>query len=142
MMRALPGYFFLLLTLRLAEATELKPCTKEQAIRAETGASSLRTWPQVYESYKNFRQCDDGAIDEGYSDSIARLLSERWSTVDELHRLTSHNRGFERFVLRHVDELMSPTQAEMIHKNAEDHCPSNVRQLCGKVIDRLKKAAP
>jgi hypothetical protein len=142
MMRALPVHFFLFLTLRLAEATELKPCTKEQAIRAETGASSLLTWPQVYESYKNFRQCDDGAVGEGYSDSIARLLSEQWNTVDELHRLTYRNKGFERFVLRHVDELMSPTQAEMIRKNAEDHCPSNVRQLCGKVIARLKKTAP
>src|SRR6266446_4724451 len=93
-----------------------KPCGTEDAIRAEKEASSLGSWAAVYESYKKFARCDDGAIGEGYSDSIARLLSDQWSTADELNRFVSHDKGFEKFRLRHIDELMSPTQAENIRK--------------------------
>lgn len=114
-------------------------CTTADAIQAETEASSLTTWPDLYRSYLRFRQCDDAAIAEGYSDSIARLLSDQWNTADELNRLVSHDNGFEKFVLQHIDELMSPTQAENIGKNAEARCPSDAKRLCEKITGRIKE---
>jgi len=124
-------------TVGLLASEKAKPCTREDAIRAEEEASSLRSWAEVYKSYKNFAQCDDVGIGEGYSQSIARLLSDQWNSADQLNRLTSHDKGFERFVLRHVDELMTPDQANKIRDNAEAHCPAHARRLCTEIEGQL-----
>lgn len=88
----------------------------------------------MYASYKKFLHCDDGAIGEGYSESVARLLSDEWSTSNQLVRSTAADRGFKQFVLRHVDELMSPTQAAKIGDNSSKHCPVNVRFYAGQSL--------
>jgi hypothetical protein len=115
-----------------------KPCTQQDAINAEKRADSLKNWSAVYGAFEQFGQCgDQGAIGEGYSDSIARLLSSQGSTAEQLSQLTSHDRDFEQFVLRHVDELMTPDQAAAIRKNAESHCPSDAKRLCKSIVARI-----
>jgi hypothetical protein len=116
-----------------------KRCTQQDATRAEREASTLRTWPQVYRSYKTFSHCDDGAISQGYSDSVARLLSIDWRAAAQLNRLVSSDHGFERFVLKHVDDLMSPGTAQKILSNVESRCPSDATRLCAAIADRLRR---
>ena len=117
-------------------------CTREDAIRAETEASSLKTWADVYGSYERFAQCDDAAIGEGYSSSVARLLSDDWSSVSQLNNLAVRDQAFKAFVLRHVDELMSPNQQEKIRENASAHCSSGTKPLCRSVLARIKATSP
>lgn len=119
-----------------------KPCTRREAIRADKEASSLRSWTELYSSYKSFAQCDDGGIGEGYSDSVARLLSDHWNSTNQLNRLVSRDKDFERFVLRHIDELMSPAQAKNIRDNAEARCPSNAKRLCKRITARIRETGP
>ena len=142
MKTAIICYWLLLLPAFLLADNFTRPCSKEDAIRADTGASTLKDWTEVYIAYKQFAQCDDGGIGEGYSESIARLLSNRWSAVGGLNRLTSRDKGFEKFVLRHVDETMSPTEAKAIRRNAEDRCPSGAKRVCDKIRARLKEIEP
>jgi hypothetical protein len=117
-------------------------CTQKDAINAEEEASTLKSWVEVFRSYKRYGQCDDAAIAEGYSDSVARLLSERWGSSGELNRLCSRNRGFEKFVLRHVDELMTPQQARTILKNAKSRCPKGAFRLCREISGRINAMDP
>jgi hypothetical protein len=136
-----------LLCLLFAVALQLncqakKPCTREDAIRAETEASSLQSWSEIHRSFKDFSRCDDGAIAEGYSDSVARLLSDRWTTIGQLNSLIARDRDFEKFTLRHVDELMSPTQARKIQQNATARCPPGAKRLCREIVNKLKETAP
>lgn len=114
-------------------------CTKEDAIQAETEASSLKGWVEVYRSYGRYAQCDDGAIGEGYSDSVARLLAEDWSNVNQLNTFALRDKGFEEFVLRHVDELISPAQQKKIFDNATAHCPAGLGKLCKRIVAQIKK---
>ena len=132
----------ILATIGLWASEKAKPCTRQDAIRADKEASSLRSWTELYKSYKKFAQCDDGGIGEGYSDSIAHLLSDHWNSANQLNRLVSHDKDFEGFVLRHVDELMSPAQAEKIRDNAEARCPSGAKRLCEKITARIKETGP
>jgi len=132
-------YCLLGVSLALLASDKGKPCTMRDAIRAEEEASSLQSWADVYRSWRIFAHCDDGAIAEGYSDSIARLLSEHWDSTDELNRLVSHARGFEAFVLKHIDELMSPAQAEKIRHNADAHCPLRAKRLCKLISARIRE---
>lgn len=128
-----------LASIGLLASDKRKPCTREGAISAEKQASSVPSWTELYKSYKKFAQCDDGAIGEGHSDSVARLLSDHWNSTNQLNRLVSHDRDFEAFVLRHIDELMSPAQAEKIRENAETRCPSDARRFCKSVAARIRK---
>lgn len=106
-------------------------------MQAETDSSTLKDWDSVYQAFKRFGHCDDGAIGEGYSASVARLLSSDWGHVEKANELTSRDQKFRLFVLHHIDELMSPDQAKMIRENARDHCPAGAARLCTLIESRL-----
>jgi hypothetical protein len=88
---------------------------------------------------RKFARCDDASIGETYRDRIAQLLAEKWDTANELGRLTSRDKNFEKFVLRHIDELMTPEQATKVLDNAQAHCPSGMRSLCTAIAARLRE---
>ena len=88
-----------------------------------------------------YRQCDDGSIAEGYSDRVVILLTERWSTVTTLSKLGRSNPEFERFVLSHVDGLMSPDQSKTIINNARKRCPVGAEKLCRRLEASARKPA-
>lgn len=119
-----------------ARAAPLK-CTHEDAIKAETEASSLKTWDAVFSSYKRYKQCDDGAISEGYSASVAYLLASRWTDIDTLVKLSNANPDFRRFVIEHVDETMNMDQGKSIKKSAATNCPAKAKKMCGAIQQRF-----
>lgn len=115
-------------------------CTRQDAMRAETEADSLRTWEQVFAAYERYRQCDDGAIAEGYSASIAALLADRWDDLEELLTLTHAHPKFEIFVLRHVDVTMTLDQGKAIQENVRSRCPRGGSLLCAAIGSALAEA--
>jgi hypothetical protein len=70
---------------------------------------------------------------------VARLLSDHWDSIDKLNQLLSHDKDFERFVLRHVDELMTPTQARKIREQADHRCSTGLSRLCGLIRGALSE---
>jgi len=117
-------------------------CSGADAIRADRSANAIASWADAYNSYRKFARCDDASIGEGYSDKIARLLSDKWSKVAELDRLAARDKGFERFVLRHVDELMTDEQAKKIRENAQKQCPPKMDRLCKAIITGMRETDP
>lgn len=115
---------------------DTQACTRRQAIAAEEESSTLRSWGALYQSYRRYSHCDDGAISEGYSYSVAWLLAERWDGFGELLDLTKQSRDFEDFVVSHVNETMSQSQADQLMRNLSSQCPTSGAKLCS----RLKKA--
>jgi hypothetical protein len=86
------GLVLFFITSAFASDAATKKCTKTEAMEAEKEADSLKDWDQVYRSYKRFSQCDDGAIVEGYSESITKLLAEDWKSSNRLLVLTNRSR--------------------------------------------------
>ena len=117
--------------------TQSFSCTSEQAQKAEADADTLKSWELAHLSFVNYASCDDGAIAEGYSDSISRLLADQWQQFEKLQELAGQDTPFKAFVLRHIDESMSPEQAKSIGQNAKSHCPPNGKALCGEILQRL-----
>ncbi len=74
--------FICLVTTFFVDAAQAQKhvCTTAEGRRVMDEADRLRTWNALYKSYKLYRQCDDGAIAEGYSESVARILVEHWKT--------------------------------------------------------------
>jgi hypothetical protein len=112
-------------------------CTDVEARHALNEAANLRSWDTFYKSYKLYRQCDDGAIGEGYSESVARILSEHWNTLPELARLARADSQFRVFVMKHVDATLNMNDIERIRKKAKAQCPTGLRAVC----DDLAKQA-
>jgi hypothetical protein len=113
-------------------------CTKAQAIAAEGEASSLKTWSAVHRSFRTYAHCDDGAIGEGYSESITLLLANRWNTLPSLARLAASDPKFERFVMRHVDATVPKERLARISAHAKHRCPKGQRPLCRRLLEATK----
>jgi hypothetical protein len=110
-----------------------KSCTAPQQSAASQAADTIDTWDDVYRSYKEFLPCDDGSISEEYSDKIVGVLTRRWSSVARLAQLVKVDPAFEKFVLNHVDTLMTPEQAQAVIANATAHCPSRAKGVCAAI---------
>lgn len=122
-----------------AAGADAKQCTQDEAIAAETEASTLKTWPEIFQSYQRYGHCDDAAISEGYSDSVATLVADRWDLIPELNALARAHPAFRAFVLRHLDDLMSIDQDKTIRENAQAHCPKGATALCTAIYARLNE---
>lgn len=106
-------------------------------MKAETEASTIKTWSALFVSYELYRHCDDGAISEGYSNSVATLLAVHWDQFDSLLPLVRKHPGFQNFILRHVDETMTSDQGKTIEASVKQRCPVEGRQLCGLIKQRF-----
>ncbi len=108
-------------------------CSDTEAQRAESEAVMLRSWDDLYGSYKRYKHCDDGAISEGHSEAVARILVDHWNTLSRLADITRKDTDFRRFVLKHIDQTLSLEDIKTIRANAEKKCPSGLRDLCREI---------
>ena len=76
------------------------------------------------------RECDDAAIAEGYSESVARILVDHWRRLSRLAHLASRDADSRYFVIQHVDETLTTEDVKKIRANADKRCPTGLRDLC------------
>ncbi len=120
------------------DAANQQVCTQDEEKHALNEADSLKDWNAVYLSFKSFAHCDDGAIAEGYSDTVGRLLASDWQHVSLLYRLTATDSAFKRFVLRHIDETIPDGKLKTIATNAKLHCPPGKTVFCSLIAARAQ----
>lgn len=108
-------------------------------MKAEAEASSLYDWNSIYKSYLRFKNCDDGAIAEGYSESISRMLGEKWIEIQELQMLIHRDKNFRKFVIRHIDETIPAERLLTIRRNALERCPRTTGNFCKSIIIVIDK---
>ncbi len=130
-----------ILTLMLAHPGygQKDQCTEEEGLAA-LEAVTLHSWDALYKSYESFRLCDDGAISEGYSESVARILSDHWNTLPRLSQLAGKDADFRAFVIRHLDATLNMDDVEKIKKSAKTQCPRGLQTLCGDLVKQADSA--
>jgi hypothetical protein len=134
------NFFFALSDSDLA-AENQKACTTAEEKKALGQADRLTDWDAVYHSFMHFAHCDDGAIAEGYSDTVGRLLAHDWKHFGSLAKHVATDKQFERFVLRHIDETLPIDVLKSIASNAEKSCPADQTTLCGKIRRKARSAS-
>jgi hypothetical protein len=115
-------------------------CSESQGRAALDEAVTLRSWDALYKSYKSYRHCDDGAIGEGYSESVARILVDHWSTLSRLAQLGNKDAEFRAFVVRHIDATLNMDDVEKIKTRAKAQCPNALRTLCSDLAKHADSA--
>ncbi len=139
MVRVITFVLFSFILFPYASASDKKQCTREEAVQALTEANTHRDWDSFYRSFKRFGHCDTGAISEGYSDTVGRLLADDWKHFKRLHTLSSTDKKFERFVLKHIDMTVPVDVLQKIIDNTRLHCPQGTEKLC-KAIEAAASA--
>jgi len=127
----------ILVSASLSFANALEPCSKEDEINSEQLAAKAETWDQLYNLYRRYKQCDDGAIAEGFSESVSVILSQSWGESRKLLSIIQNDVGFETFILKHLDETVPEDRLESIEKLAINNCPITAKKLCEKILKRL-----
>jgi hypothetical protein len=112
-----------------------KTCTLEQGKAAETAVDHLDSWQEVHSAFKQYAQCDDGGVAEGFSDRIVHLLATQWPRLPELAQYTRNDPAFRAFVLKHIDATADDREIRDIASLAESRCPVRLRQLCSALKD-------
>jgi hypothetical protein len=115
-------------------------CTSLEGRHALDEADTLRSWDALYRSYLTFGHCDDGAIGEGYSESVARILADHWNTLPRFVQLAGKHAAFQAFVIRHLDATLNMDDVERIKQDAMTHCPNGLRPTCIRLIEQADSA--
>lgn len=116
-------------------------CTKEEAIAAEMAAPAAQSWEQLHQQFKRYSHCDDGAIGEGFSESVTLLLADHWQDIRQLREIVSHDSAFRKFVIRHINETVPVERLNRIVENANKQCPRSLKDLCRDIETTAKKSA-
>lgn len=66
----------------------IKTCSPKEAKAAEVVAASISSWKKLHYVFHKYGHCDDGAIGEGFSESISVLMTEQWKSIDQFVRLS------------------------------------------------------
>ena len=112
----------------------------DEAARALDEADTLKTWASLYRSFKKYAACDDGAVGEGYSESVAQLLWKDWKDFGEFEKLASSDKKFQDFVLRHIDPTLTPDELHGIEGNARTRCNAQGKSLCKEIQNQAEDA--
>lgn len=124
---------FLLACLATPLASFAKECTREEAMAAEDIAARLPDWKQIYGAFERFAHCDDGAIAEGFTESIVHLLATHWETLPQVASFESKNAAFRNFVLRHIDDTADTEELKRVAYLARTQCPKGHDVLCSAI---------
>jgi len=103
--------------------------------QAQREVSHIVDWEGLHDAFKRFGQCDSGHLEEEYSYTLGRLLARNWSQVDALLELADADPDFKRFILKYIDENIPEEQAQIITRNARNHCPEHGEWLCKAIVD-------
>ncbi len=133
--------FFLLMGMTICFSNSAcdAACNRSDYIAADNEVTNLRTWNELYKSFKKYGNCDDGGLAEGYSEVVATLLTSKWQTFPSLNKITLKDSSFKNFVIRHIDELMTPDQWNEIKTHSAKNCPNGCASLCEEIGIHMKK---
>lgn len=126
----------------VGHAQQERPCAVAEGDRTVTEAltTTFRTWDTLYKSYRLYGNCDDGAIGENYSESVARILVDQWSTLRRLASLVRKDANFRQFVLKHIDATLEMKDVEKIGTKAKTQCPRGLQPLCADLRKQATSA--
>jgi hypothetical protein len=109
----------------------------KQEREIEPKAAYLKTWDEVYNAWKLYRQCDDGAISEGFSESITQILVLSWTEKGHLIDLIKNQPEFEEFVIKHIDESVPYKRLSKIGQTAKMRCVYATHDFCMRVLEKV-----
>jgi hypothetical protein len=121
-------------------AASANTCSAKDAQAADTAVDHLATWSAVARMLKRFGHCDDGAIAEGISEAVARLLVVNWKTLTELEKELAHDPALRPILLRHINATLDCDDLEQIVRLTTTSCSPASTSLCRALSAAAQRA--
>ncbi|OOG52990.1 hypothetical protein B0E48_16795 [Rhodanobacter sp. C03] len=132
--------FLILFLLSVSAPLHAGGCTSTQAKAADNASGSWRSWPSIFAAYQRYGQCDDGAVGEGFSDSIVHLLASNWGKLNQAQPLIARQPAFQAFIIRHIDASADSDELQNVQRYATHSCPPSATGLCRQIAGAAKNA--
>jgi hypothetical protein len=109
-------------------------CSSRNEIISERMSVQYKSWSELHKNYIKYRNCDDGAIAEGFSESTTVLLEKKWGDFTKNYFTYSKDKNFIEFIIKHIDATTKAERLIVIKRNAENFCSAQMKEFCNTVI--------
>ena len=110
-----------------------KECSQDIYDEADKNAIAFDSWESVYSYSKKYDGCIGSDTQESISESIVRLLADRWDQLYILDKLIKKDHRFKIFVIENITSTVYYGDLVKIHNNATKKCPRNLLKLCKSI---------
>lgn len=129
----------ILLAIFSANTFAKNPCNSTvESERADAMLDDLDNWDSIYQYYDKYSKYNcysTGYFGESIADSVVKILSVKWNTLNELAIKINSNKKFGNFILSKINSTVDSNDLIKIHELANKNCPTNLLKLC-KMIDK------
>lgn len=136
-MKILITFFYIFLSIISVQAKE---CTRSLYEKADNDAVRFENWKQVYDYDKKYNGCIGSDTSEIVSESIVRILADKWEQLPDLKKLIKKNKRFEEFVFSSINSTVSGDDLLKINDRAKKQCPQHSQKLCSNISRKALKA--
>jgi len=99
------------------------------------------SWGELRSVHKGLVGRLDGVVAGAFTDKVAELFAERWTSLDEFAELSRIDSTFGSDVIAAVNEAVTQDRAVVIRANATRHCPPKHVTICRQLIAALDTAS-
>lgn len=114
-----------------------RTCTKADAAAAEKAVERVNNWAQLYKSWQDYRHCDTGAVAEGYTDALLRLLVE-WKDVGALAASMKKDADFAQWVHARLKSPAAKDDQPAVYSRVKASCPAGLDSFCAEIAESVK----
>jgi hypothetical protein len=117
-------------------------CSTQMYDRADASLENATgSWHALQKHQRIFASCDDGALAEGYSDAVVKLLANHWERFPVFAALSQRDPAFRRWAIRHIDSSAASDDLKRVVRHAATCIHQVQAKLLCASLDRAANAA-
>jgi hypothetical protein len=120
-----------------APAFAQKACSKAESAAAERAMDKIVGWASLYKAYADYRHCDTGAVSDGFTDAMLRLMVD-WKHVDQLAGNVAKDAEYKAWLHKHLLSPAAKDDLESVYSRAKSSCPAAQKDFCAALIEVVK----
>lgn len=124
----------------LINSVNAKECSQAIYNEAEENAIDFDNWQGVYNYSKKYNGCIGSDTQESVSESVVRILVDKWDQLYALDELIKKDHNFKKFVIENITSTVYYEDLVKIHENATKKCPKNLLKLCKSINSETVKS--
>lgn len=114
-----------------------KTCSPADTAAAEKAIERIVTWQNLQKAWSDYRHCDKGTVDDGFTDALMRLMVG-WKNVDVIAAAMAKDAEFKAFVQKHVQSPAAKDDRDDLYALARKSCPAKQDAFCADLAEMAK----
>jgi hypothetical protein len=114
-----------------------KNCSQADTMAAEKAIERIVTWQNLQKAWHDYRHCDKGTVEEGFTDALMRLMVG-WKNVDVIAGAMAKDAEFKAFVQKHLQSPAAKDDREDLYALAKKNCPAKQDAFCADLAEMSK----